>query len=484
MPISFLAACRPNVRVYGLVLDEYLLRLSNGLWTLRGSEPKGDESQYYPQDGKVVAQPHRVGGKGEELVVERSEQDKDGQHREHAMQEHVELVPALAEVENYGAQAYSHIHQDDHDGNRRAYDAEAADGVEHSPEHESNDQGEYRLRYGCHVRRAVHGVGASERAGQNIDASHGVHYTGRRVYACVGVGDSAVHDGEEDNDPSYSPVPRRHGGPGVRILDVGAHLVEAPTHHGCIGAHEVEEPDHQRRSEDHTGYGSPGVASFFSKRSCRLEADEGEDGEDHPFEHPRPGAFQRVRGIEDLQGILATGCEDHVQPECQKRYYLEDTERDACVGGEPDAPVGQVENEYRGHYHPYPPGDVYAESVLEGVSSGRGEDEVEERRDERFGQEKCPPDQETDLCPEGAAGVGVEPSGGGHLLGELAHGVSYQKRNREREDDRERQDRSRKAEPDQQGKGYRSSGSHMRDRLEQHLREADGMLPQVVEPLL
>src|SRR5215207_7179175 len=155
MPISFLAACRPNVRVYGLVLDEYLLRLSNGLWTLRGSEPKGDESQYYPQDGKVVAQPHRVGRKGEELVVQWSEQDEDGQHREHAMQEYVELVPALAEVENDAAQAHSHIHQDNHDGDRCGYYAEAADGVEHSPEHEGNNQGEYRLRYGCHVRRAV-----------------------------------------------------------------------------------------------------------------------------------------------------------------------------------------------------------------------------------------------------------------------------------------------------------------------------------------
>src|SRR5215217_77566 len=376
MPISFLSACRPNVRVWALVLDEYLLRLSNGLWTPRGSEPKGYETQDYPYDGKVVTEPHRVGRKGEELVVQRSEQDKDGQHREHAMQEHVELVPALAEVENYGAQAYSHIHQDDHDGDRRAYDAEAADGVEHGPEHESNDQGEYRLRYGCHIWRAVHGVGASERPGQNIDASHGVHYTGRRVYARVRVGDSAVHDGEEDNDPSYSPVPRRHGGPRVWVLGVGCHLVEAPAHHGSVRADEVEEPDHQRRGEDHPGYGTRGVTSFFSKRGRRLEADEGEDGEDHPLEYPRPGALERVRGVEDLQSVLTASCEDHVQPEGQKRYYLEDPERDPCVGREPDAPVGQVENEYRCHDHPHPPGDVYAESVLEGVRSGRGEDEV------------------------------------------------------------------------------------------------------------
>src|SRR5215211_7752522 len=376
MPISFLSACRADFRVCCLVLDEYLLRLSDGLRTPRGSEPKGYETQDYPYDGKVVTEPHRVGRKGEELVVQRSEQDKDGQHREHAMQEHVELVPALAEVENYAAQAHSHIHQDNHDGDGRGYDAEAADGFEHSPEHEGDNQGEYRLRYGCHVRRAVFRVGASERPGQNIYASHGVHYTGRRVYARVRVGDSAIHDGEEDNDPSYSPVPRRHGGPGIRILDVGCHLVEAPTHHGCVGAHEVEEPDHQCRGENHPGYSSPGVASFFSKRGRRLEADEGEDGEDHPFEDPRPGAFKRVRGVEDLQGILAARCEDHVQPECQKRYYLEDPERDACVGGEPDAPVGQVENEYCSHEHPHPPRNVYAESVLEGIRSGRGEDEV------------------------------------------------------------------------------------------------------------
>src|SRR5215208_2736595 len=262
MPISFLSACRADFRVCALVLDEYLLRLSNGLWTPRGSEPKGYETQDYPYDGKVVTEPHRVGRKGEELIVQWSEQDKDGQHRKHAMQEHVELVPALAEVENDAAQAHSHIHQDNYDGDRRSYDAEAADGVKHGPKHEGNDHGKYRLRYGCHVRRAVYRVGASERPGQNIDAPHGVHHAGRRVYARVGVGDGAIHDGEEDNDPSYTPVPRRHGGPGIRILDVGCHLVEAPAHHGCVGAHEVEEPDHQCRGENHPGYSTRGVTCF------------------------------------------------------------------------------------------------------------------------------------------------------------------------------------------------------------------------------
>ncbi len=35
----------------------------------------------------------------------------------------------------------------------------------------------------------------------------------------------------------------------------------------------------------------------------------------------------------------------------------------------------------------------------------------EERGDERFGQEKCPPDQKPDPGSGEAAGVGVEPSG-------------------------------------------------------------------------
>src|SRR5215212_5719995 len=123
-----------------------------------GCESQCYETQGYPDDGEVVAKSYRVGRKGEELIVQRSEQDKDSQHRKHAVQEHIELVPALAEVENYAAQAHSHIHQDDHDGDRRTYDTEAADGVEHSPEHKSNNQGEYRLRYGRHVRRAVYRV--------------------------------------------------------------------------------------------------------------------------------------------------------------------------------------------------------------------------------------------------------------------------------------------------------------------------------------
>ncbi len=51
----------------------------------------------------------------------------------------------------------------------------------------------------------------------------------------------------------------------------------------------------------------------------------------------------------------------------------------------------------------------------------------EERGDERFGQEKCPPDQKSDPGSREAAGVGVEPSGRRHLLGELAHGVGFEK---------------------------------------------------------
>jgi len=54
MLISFLSACRVDFRVCGLVLDEYFLRLSNGLWTPRGSKPKGYETQDYPDDGEVV----------------------------------------------------------------------------------------------------------------------------------------------------------------------------------------------------------------------------------------------------------------------------------------------------------------------------------------------------------------------------------------------------------------------------------------------
>src|ERR671917_527655 len=62
MIVSFLSAChcRARLRGHGLVLDEDLLSLGDGLRTLRGCETQRQEAQQYPCDGEVVAQTHRV----------------------------------------------------------------------------------------------------------------------------------------------------------------------------------------------------------------------------------------------------------------------------------------------------------------------------------------------------------------------------------------------------------------------------------------
>src|SRR5919199_1132904 len=290
MPTSFSSARRGRTRIrgHGLILDKDLLCLGYSLRTLGGSKPKGYEAQHYPGDRCVVSESHRVVRKWGELVVERGEEDQDGQHREHAVQYHVELVSALTKIEDDAGQADDHVHQYHYDGHRRCDDAEATDRLEGCAENEGDDEGEYRLRYDRHVRRAMLWVGTPEHARQHVDTAHSVDHTGCSVDPCVGVGYGAVGYGEEDDNPPNAPIILRHGGPGVGVLGVGAHLAEPPAHHGGVSTHEVEQPDHERRGDDHPGYGSPRVAGFLPKRSRGLEADEGEDGEDHPLEHARP----------------------------------------------------------------------------------------------------------------------------------------------------------------------------------------------------
>src|SRR5829696_2314420 len=261
MPVSFLAACRGRARLrgYGLILDEDLLSLGDGLRTLGGGEAQRQEAQQYPCDGEVVAQTHRVVRQRGKLVVKRGQEDQDGERREHAVQHHVELVSTLTQIEDDGAHADRHVDQDHHDGDRRSYDAESTDGLEGGSEQEGDYQGEYRLRYDRHVRRTVLRVGAPKHARQHMDAAHSVHHTGCGIDACVGIGYSAVGDGEKDDHPPDPPVVRRHGGPRVGILGVGAHPGEPPAHHGGVRAHEVKQPDHQRRGEDYPGNRPSGI---------------------------------------------------------------------------------------------------------------------------------------------------------------------------------------------------------------------------------
>src|SRR3712207_4123768 len=201
MPTSFLSARRgwARLRGHGLVLDEDLLRLSYSLRTPGGSKPQCHKPQHYPGDGGVVSEPHRVVRKWSELVVERGEEDQDGQRREHSVQHQVELISTLTKIEGDAGQADGHVHQYYHDGHRRCDDAEAADRSEGCAKNEGDNEGEYRLGYDRHMRRAVLRVGAPEHTRQHVDAAHGVDHTGCGVDPCIGVRYGAVDDGEKDD---------------------------------------------------------------------------------------------------------------------------------------------------------------------------------------------------------------------------------------------------------------------------------------------
>src|SRR5829696_442033 len=63
-PISFLAACRGRICFgrHSLVLDKDLLGLGDGLRTPGCGESQRYKAQYYPNDGEVITEPHRVVG--------------------------------------------------------------------------------------------------------------------------------------------------------------------------------------------------------------------------------------------------------------------------------------------------------------------------------------------------------------------------------------------------------------------------------------
>jgi hypothetical protein len=107
--------------------------------------------------------------------------------------------------------------------------------------------------------------------------------------------------------------------------------------------------------------------------------------------------------------------------------------------------------------------------------------EVEERRDERLEEDEEPGDDEARGRAERARGVGVEAAGRRLQAGELADRDRRAEAGDQREQDGERERLLRERHRDVDRVRDGGARRHVRDRLEENLRQADRVLAQVVE---
>ena len=221
---------------------------------------------------------------------------------------------------------------------------------------------------------------------------------------------------------------------------------------------------------------------FLAERRGRLEADEGEDREHHPLEDAAP-VTGRVRRVERLHVQLAPLREEDPDRERCEDGDLERAEQHARSGRDAHVSVGEQEDERRHDQHPHDPlaAPVPADARVEDVVHRPAELEVEERRDERLEPDEEPRGEEPGPRPERAGGVGVEAAGARQVLRELPDRGRGAEARDQREADRERQrlPRVRHGDVDRVRDGGR--GGHVRDRLEQHLRQPDRVLAQMLE---
>ena len=127
------------------------------------------------------------------------------------------------------------------------------------------------------------------------------------------------------------------------------------------------------------------------------------------------------------------------------------------------------------------PADVPPDLVLDDVIGRPREDEEEERGDERCEEHEAPPREETRVRPERGAHVRVEAARRRHLLRELADRARHERAGDRGEEHGERKRLPGERHRNEEREGHRRRGRHVRDRLEERLREPDRMLAQVVE---
>src|SRR5579884_913440 len=274
--------CCATLRCHRFVFDVDALHVAQLLRP--GQRQPGGEHDAGPDPGD--RDPVRVLDRirGDELVVlvvEREEEEDDPADRQDEMEERVELrtPPHPVFPDRAGADQHVDDHHDDH-GQRRdegEADERAPLPAEQQRQHESEQaHPDDRVR-----RRPEPRVHMSQRARREPVPGERVEDTRRGIDGRVRVRRDRVADGEEHDHPAGSPedlaeVPPRVGAGGLRH-----EVIEAGPEHPGIGGQHVEEPDRERRAHNGERHGASGALRLLTERCRGLEADEGDDREDH-----------------------------------------------------------------------------------------------------------------------------------------------------------------------------------------------------------
>ena len=187
--------------------------------------------------------------------------------------------------------------------------------------------------------------------------------------------------------------------------------------------------------------------------------------------------------VKRLQVHVARVGDQHPDREPGEDRDLERAEDHARSRGDADVAVGEQEDDHRHQQRPDPPlpGVVPARLVGHDLGHRPAELEVEEGCDERLEQDEQPRDVEAGPGAERARRVGIQPAGGRLELRQLPDRIGRAQAGDERQQHRERERllRRRDGDVDRVRNGRRRG--HMRDRLEEHLREPDRVHPQAIE---
>jgi len=216
-------------------------------------------------------------------------------------------------------------------------------------------------------------------------------------------------DREEHEHPCPGPERLAECTPGVGAGRLVDEAVEACAEDPRVRGEHVEEANREGRADDRARNRVTGVLRFLTERCSGLEADEGEDREDHATEDAVPAADRMVR-VERLQVEVACIRDQHPHGKCTEDRNLEGAEDDPGRRRDPDVAIGEQEDD---HGHQERPDDPLAGPVPAGLARHHfahrpAELEVEKRCNERLEEDEEPCDVEARPRAERAGRICVQ----------------------------------------------------------------------------
>ena len=254
------------------------------------------------------------------------------------MLEPVELVAALAPVVAHDRRIDRDVHprkeQAQH-GSDEHIDVQWSAGLirivgQDQASGDRHNDGDDGLEVNSVNRRAMLRVDRREPARQQARSAHREERPGCRCRPGVGVGERAVDDGEDHQDPAQGAEHLgRHVAPRVAVVEghEARHLVRAKEDGGAVIVEHVEGAHRDGGGDDRPRDAAPRIPCLFTQGRGRLETDEGEQAEDHPLER---GLDSTVTGDEHAGRVARSRVDDQQQRDEHEDRDLDEAEHHAC----------------------------------------------------------------------------------------------------------------------------------------------------------